>query len=305
LYDRWYKRSELVRSTLMATVVLLAGYALLPEQYRFSRAIILFGALLAFLLISLLRGILIQSKVLSSRKEKEENANTIIVASATEYDTTIQLMQAAGLKERVLGRVAINDDDNNGLGNWKTLKQFSSTIPFREVIFCEGSLSFKDIIGSLQVLPKDCRIKFHANGSGGIVGSDSKNSLGEALSKENGYRLAYPYNRRLKRLLDVSVALAAIITFPVHFFFVKKPFHFFAHCFSVLFARKTWVSYILPDKSLPALRPGIITSNGLPASIKQQLPAVSLHMMDQWYARDYEPANDLHMIKNIYRRLGE
>lgn len=55
LYDRWYKRSELVRSTLIATLVLLAAYALLPEHYRFSRAIILFGALLAFALISLLR----------------------------------------------------------------------------------------------------------------------------------------------------------------------------------------------------------------------------------------------------------
>ena len=37
LYDRWYKRSELVRSTLIATIVLLAVYSLLPEQYRFSQ----------------------------------------------------------------------------------------------------------------------------------------------------------------------------------------------------------------------------------------------------------------------------
>ena len=50
LYDRWYKRSELIRSTLMATIVLLAVYSLLPEQYRFSRAIILFGAILSFIL---------------------------------------------------------------------------------------------------------------------------------------------------------------------------------------------------------------------------------------------------------------
>src|SRR5574338_177925 len=40
LYDRYYKRPRLIRSALIETVVLLAGYALLPEQYRFSRAII-------------------------------------------------------------------------------------------------------------------------------------------------------------------------------------------------------------------------------------------------------------------------
>src|SRR6185503_16620854 len=104
LYDRWYKRSELIRSTLMATIVLLAGYSLLPEQYRFSRAIILFGAIIAFVLISLLRWILIQTKVLASSKEKEEHANTLIVASQQEYEKTGQLMKEAGLHERILGR---------------------------------------------------------------------------------------------------------------------------------------------------------------------------------------------------------
>jgi GT2 family glycosyltransferase len=47
LYDKWFKRSYLFSSTLTATVVLLAAYALLPEDYRFSRGIVLFGAFLA------------------------------------------------------------------------------------------------------------------------------------------------------------------------------------------------------------------------------------------------------------------
>ncbi|HRO68731.1 MAG TPA: glycosyltransferase, partial [Chitinophagaceae bacterium] len=69
LYDRWYKRSELISSTLIATLVLLAGYSLLPEQYRFSRAIILFGAALSFVLIGVLRRFLIATKVLTSSKQ--------------------------------------------------------------------------------------------------------------------------------------------------------------------------------------------------------------------------------------------
>src|SRR3990170_5080395 len=82
LYDRWYKRSELVRSTLIATIVLLAVYSLLPEQYRFSRAVILFGAILSFMLIGFLRRLLIATKVLTSGKQQEEHANTLIVGSA-------------------------------------------------------------------------------------------------------------------------------------------------------------------------------------------------------------------------------
>ena len=50
------------------------------------------------------------------------------------------------------------------------------------------------------------------------------------------------------------------------------------------------------EKNLPSLRKGVIACNGIPVSVKQQLPAESLQMMDYWYARDYEPADDLKLI---------
>ncbi len=305
LYDRWYRRSELVRSTLIATVVLLAAYALLPEKYRFSRAIILFGGLLAFALISLLRWALIKSGVLSSQKEKEKHTGTVIVGTSAEYERTKQLMKEARSQERVLGRVAVEESDLSAIGNNKGLRKIYNAIPFREIIFCEGTLSFHDIIESVQQLPDHTSIKFHAGNSGSIVGSDSKDSSGEAVSKENGFNLSNPYNRRIKRLQDVTISLLALITFPVHLFAVKKPFHFFANCFAVLFAKKTWVGYVDAGvKNLPQLRKAIIGSNGLPVSAKQQLPAESLQMMDYWYARDYEPAADLKLLRRTYRRLG-
>jgi O-antigen biosynthesis protein len=304
LYDKWYKRSELVSSTLVATIVLLAAYALLPEHYRFSRGIILFGALLAFLLISILRWILIRVGVLIKNDHNEESPATLIASSAEEYEKTVQLMEEAGLKEKVLGRIAVAENDIQGIGNWKKLQMLSGAVPFREIIFCEGTLSFRDIIASLGALPKRTTIKFHASGSLSIIGSNSKDSSGEFVTKENGFKLSDPHRRRLKRLADVTVALLAIITFPFHLVLVKKPFSFFANCFAVLFARKTWIGYAVDGKNLPKLRKAVLACNGIPASIKQQLPAESLQMMDYWYARDYSPATDLKLIKKTYRNLG-
>ncbi len=304
LYDRWYKRVELVRSTLIATIVLLAGYALLPEQYRFSRAIILFGAMLAFILISILRVTLIQSKVLNSGKEKKENANTLIAASTAEYEKIMQLMRDAGLQERILGRVATEENDSTGIGYWQNMKMLSLSVPFREIIFCEGKLSFKDIITAIQQLPRHTRIKFHAANSNSIVGSDSKDSSGEAVSKENGFKLSDPHYLRLKRLIDISVSLFAIITFPFQLFIIKKPGTFFLNCIAVLLAQKTWVGYTIGSGNLPELRKAVITCNGVPVFIKQSIPLESLQMMDEWYARDYEPANDLRIIWKTYKRLG-
>jgi GT2 family glycosyltransferase len=304
LYDRWYKRSELISSTLIATVVVLAAYALLPEQYRFSRAIILFGAFLAFILISLLRWLLIRAGVLSSRAEKDEHASTLIIGSADEYREVLQLMNEAGLQEKVLGRIALQENDPEAIGYWSKREMLFQSVPFREAIFSEGTLSFKEIIECLQQIKKNTRIKIHASGSHSIVGSDSKDSAGESLSKENGYQLSNPYNKRLKRLVDVSVSCIALISFPVHLIGVRKPMRFFADCFAVLFAQKTWVGYATTEKNLPFIRKGVMTCNGLPFTDKQTLPQQSLQMLDYWYARDYEPSNDIKLILKMYRRLG-
>lgn len=304
LYDRWYRRSELVRSTLIATVFLLAGYALLPEQYRFSRAIILLGALLAFVLISVLRWMLIRSGMLSDKIAEQEPASTLVVATEAEYQALLQLMQDMNMEERVLGRIGLEDSDKGAVGSLRQLQVVAHNTAFRELIFCEGTLSFREIIASLDQLKNKTRIRFHAAGSQSIVGSDSKDGSGEALSRENTVRLGRAYNLRLKRLTDLGVAILGITGFPILVFLVRKPGRFFINCWAVLFARMTWVGYATNEKKLPPLRKAVLACNGIPATIPQQLPAESLQMIDYWYARDYEPGNDLRLVAKMYRRLG-
>lgn len=304
LYDKWYKRSELVQSTLIATVVILAGYSLLPEDYRFSRGILLFGAMLAFLLISLLRWFLTKSGVLISGEDADNLSNTVIVGSPSEYEEVTRLMTEAGLKEKVIGRIAVSEDDKTAIGFWTKTDLLGQVIPFREIIFCEGTLSFGDIIGEVSRSKSKIKKKIHAAGSRSIVGSHSKDTSGEAVSKENGLKLADPYYLRLKRLLDVFVATIGLLFFPVHIFLVKKPFPFFANCFAVIAGQKTWIGYIIKETQLPRLREAVLGSNGIPANTVQQLPAESLQMLDYWYARDYELMNDITIIWKMYRRLG-
>jgi hypothetical protein len=284
---------------------LLAAYAMLPEQYRFSRAIILFGALLAFVLTGLIRLLLIKLNVLNSDKKKEEQLTTVIVGAPSEYNEVVQLLKEAGVRQRILGRVAINENEDDAVGYYKNAVKLSTMLPFREIIFCRGELTFSAIIESMQQLPLSVTTRIHTVGSTSIVGSNSKDSSGEAVSKENGFKLSDPYNRRIKRLIDVSVAIAAIITFPVHLFLVKKPISFLGNCFKVLFVQKTWIGYAVNEKNLPLLYTPVITCNGLPASVKQNLPNESLQMMDYWYARDYDPSADLKMILIMYRHLGD
>lgn len=304
LYDRQYKKSKTVQSTLIATLVLLAGYALLPEQYRFSRAIILFGALLAFIFISIFHWLMIRAGVLQGETNSNINPGTLIVASQNEYEQTIKLMQQAGLKEIILGRVSVEENDNSDIGFYKNVNQILSSIPVREIIYCEGVLSFSHIISSIQQLTVKPKIKFHATGSKSIIGSDSKDTSGKIFSAENGFGLSDPYNRRLKRLIDISFSFVSIIIFPIHFIGVRKPVSFLGNCFSVLFTNKTWIGYAVSEKKLPALREGIFASNGMIVSSALKLSRKSLLEMDNWYAMEYEPVNDLKFLLKNYRRLG-
>ena len=305
LYNKWYKRSELIRSTLVATLVLLAAYSLLPESLRFSRAIVLFGAMMAFILISIFRWVLIKSNFLYKSSSAQENPYTLIAGSEDEYRSSMQLMQQANLDERILGRLGTEENEQGTIGYWKNLNRLQQSVNFKEIIFCEGQLSFKDIIRVAQTLPKNIRVKFHAAKSRSIVGSDSKNTSGEALSKENGYAIATPYNKRIKRLIDFTVSFVFLITFPIHLVFVKKPLNFFGNCFKVFFAKRTWIGYTINGKPLPPLRKGVIGCNGTAISSLQSLPAESLRMIDDWYATEYEPAQDLKLLWNNYRRLGD
>ncbi len=141
LYDRWYKRTELFRSTIVATIVLLAAYSMLPEQYRFSRAIILFGAMLAFVLISLLRWILIRLNVLNSNSDKNDATQTVIAGSPDEYSITLQLLKDAGLQQRVLGRIGINEQELQAVGNYKKLNSTCYRTSFQRNNFLSGSVN--------------------------------------------------------------------------------------------------------------------------------------------------------------------
>jgi len=124
------------------------------------------------------------------------------------------------------------------------------------------------------------------------------------LSSEPQYSLASAHYRRLKRLMDVVSALFFMVTFPLHLFFVKAPFLFIGHCFQVLFARRTWIGYCAHRGKLPRIRKGILAPNGFTLREVQNLSGYTASIVDERYAEDYHPSQDLRTIYQNYRRLG-
>jgi O-antigen biosynthesis protein len=303
LYDKGYQRLQLSRSTIAATLILLSGYALLPETLRFSRGILVFGILLAFLLMSLLRWLFIKWKLVDAVNEDDEHRQTVITAGMQDYITVTALMQEAGMQERVLGRVSTgSSSEENTLGNIEQLPQLLKKYPVKEVIFCEDGLSFKRIIETIQLLPAGTRNKFHASGSKSIVGSDSRDMSGDYVSTSKKFVIGSPASRRSKNIVDIIAAIFLLLSFPVHIFTQKKPLQFLKNIFSVLVRKKTWVGYAIAGSNFPPLKKSVITSTSLPAQLNE-LPAESLLASDEWYAMGYTASTDLKKIWRGYRYL--
>ena len=307
LYDKQQRRGRLIRSTLIAMITVLAISSLLPETWRFSRAILLLGSLLSFILMSIDRWVL--RKLSWMETEEEEKMGTIIAGNPDEYQRAVTMMEMAHKEERILGRVGFDISDEHCLTTIDNLPLFFRDIPVREIIFCQGILSFEAIIGYTKLLPAGVRMRITSPGAGSIVGSDSSKSTGDIISSEDHYDISNPINRRFKRLIDVISAIFLIIGFPIHLFFVKKPFRMLANAVDVLANKKSWIGYSRTLKTgsgqmrLPGLKPGIIGVNGLPfeASVETE---DGLFILDQLYARDYSPFQDLYLITKGYKWLG-
>jgi hypothetical protein len=303
LYNKYYRRSDLIRSTVWATLAVLSAYALLPEQYRFSRGILTFGALLAFAIISVVRWLMLQSGLLQEHTGKVEKPYLLIAGTTTEFNALQALLKQHQLSEKVIGRVGLDPFDKKALIPISAIQEVAFTLKATELILCAGTLSYKNIIGYIQKIRSSIRIRFHAFGSDSIVGSDSSGSSGEVLSVETQFKLGQSSERRTKRLIDTVFSLMFLLTFPLHVLLVQQPVGFLRNCLAVLLRKKTWIGFAASGKGLPRLRKGILAPNGYPVK-SEDFSKESLQLVDHYYARDYEPVQDLRLIIKNYRRLG-
>jgi GT2 family glycosyltransferase len=300
LYDRFYRSTKLLRSTVIATVSLLTIYALLPERFRFSRGIVFFGAIAAFMLITIVRMLLIRTGVLQQPPDKISKPYILIAGTNAEFEQVKNLLEQKNLGVKIAGRISVSGNGDHYISKLEQLNETISFLDAKEIIFCAGHLSYKEIIekiGSLKI-----KIRFFSGNT--IVGSDDSASQGKAISFEDEFKLAKSSHLRIKRLIDVVFSTTCLFLFPLHFLFVKNPFQFLKNCVKVIVGKRTWVGYILYFDGLPKIKESVLSANGKSRLSQQTLPEENLHMLDYWYARDYEPLHDLQIILKNYRYLG-
>ncbi|MDQ3111066.1 MAG: glycosyltransferase [Bacteroidota bacterium] len=308
-YDKPIRVLKIIRGIFVGTGIILIGYALLPEEWRFSRALILFGAAWAMATLLLTRLFFSLARIKSMRIDSGNAQRIAIVGSPDECKRVKGLLNQTAANTGFVGFVSATDDEINDsgfLGRFGQLHDIVTIYSIDEVIFCAKDLPAQQIIDRMAQLGDSRKVsyKIAPPESMSIIGSNSIDTAGDLYVIDIN-SVSKPVNRRNKRVVDVCISLVLFPLFPMLMWVMKKPFGFIANIFAVLLGIKSWVGYA-PAKDgniqLPKLREGILN----PADVlpEEQRTAVIRERLNLLYAKDYRVENDLNVLRRAFRNLG-
>ncbi|MEO8150442.1 MAG: glycosyltransferase family 2 protein [Bacteroidia bacterium] len=305
-YDKPLKLSKIVRGLITGTVFILVVYALLPENLRFSRALILLGTAWAALATISFRIILNAIGVKIYSFETNEKKRVVIVGDEQEGNRVLGLMQMSEVNFNFIGFVNSNGESkssNYSLGNLIQLDEVIEIYKIDEVIFCAKNIAANTIINNmLHHAGTNVEYKIAPEESVFIIGSNSINDTGSLYFVDLN-TINSSTNRRNKRLLDVLVSLGLLITLPVNIFLVRKPLQYIKNLFNVLISKMTWVSFANSDASFQnKFKCGVLSPLDALKDFKPD--KATTERLNMLYAKEYNVYEDLKIILKNLSKLG-
>lgn len=296
---------RLNRGIAVGCGLLLLVYALLGEQLRFSRAVLLIGCGYVFLALNLLRWIIGRMHLKDYVIGEMSVRRTLIAGGEAEARRVSRLLPLMSEKQELVGCVhpdgkQPSDTSDIFIGKLSNIQEIIEIYKINELIFCGKDLSTSEIMAlmsQLQDFPLEYRIA--PPESLYIIGSNSINVEGDVYSL-SANSIGKKENHRRKRLFDISSALLLLVFSPVAVCFVRRKSGFYRNIFAVLKGRKTWVGYHenpAASAALPPLKEGVFTTA---SSLRQTLTPEMIFRVNSLYAKDYRIRTDLRILLKAF-----
>ena len=299
-YLRPVKIKNVFKGIGLGTILILVFYALLSETMRFSRAILLIGTLLTFVLIPFFRFVLHFTKIKLFTLNKYRKKRIAIVGELDECNRVKQLLNIAKLQFDIIGFVSVNGNNNElFIGKTNELSEIVQIHKIDEIVFCSKDISSANVIKNMIALSAiNINYKIAGPESIAIIGSNSIDTAGD-LYEIHLNSIAADINRRNKRLIDVILSIFLFAFFPIFVIIIKKPLQLIKNIALVMFGYRTWVGYSNSNNNLlPKLKQGIISPQ---ISIIENNNSMQIDLM---YAKDYKVSIDIICFFNKFKQLG-
>ncbi len=304
LLGKYHKRFMVwrqIKYAIVAMVLLLATYSLLPSTARFSRAVVVIGATLGFLIIMLVD--LIRARY--NQRSAAKTQSTAIVGSREKADRLLALLDG---RERVkfVGFIKPEKENISHAQVLGTLDAVESIVRFHgieEIIFNLDEIDSSTVMRVMTTLDQSCQYKIYTAKSDSVVGSYSKDFRGQIDAFNIQYAITTEYNKFIKRVLDISLSVSCILFFPLLWLLNKFQMGYWKNIAQTLQGKKTWVGYIYVEGEkdvLPAIKDGILPHVNLDKMALDRNQKMSINFI---YAREYSAFIDLRAFCNQLTKL--
>lgn len=308
-YDRPFRLIKIFEGLLAGTIVILVIYSLLNEEFRFSRALILLGALWGYLSMISIRILLSFLKFPGMQIERNKNKRFVIVGNQDEAQRVAGLISKIQPRTAFIGLVSVEKQEkpiHGFIGNYLNIKDIIDIYSIDEIIFCAKDISAQRIIDLMTEL-QDLIIDFR------IVPAESMFVIGSNFISTSGDPYTFDLNsvgkisnRRNKRFFDIVSALLILAFSPILSFVTSLRFNLLPAALNVLSGKKTWVGYSnMNEKNLlklPKLRKGIFSPEK--AFNIEITDHETLDRLNSLYARDYRVVNDMNIVwKSLMKNI--
>jgi GT2 family glycosyltransferase len=303
-YDQPIKLRHVFSGVATGTILILLLYALLPQEYHFSRAVILFASGWALLSALFIRIALSFTGIKRFTLFMNQRKKILIAGSLSECKRVLALLEKLNIQPDFTAFVSGEKNVSpHFIGEISQLEEITRIHKVNEVIFCASDIPASEIINSMLTLSKSgCDFKIAPANSESIIGSNSINTTGD-LYAFHANPVTTAKNRRNKRAFDILVSVCLLILFPV---WIRRNNTglILKDIFLVLSNQKTWIGYGRPySKTAELMKPGVFFPHqAFPRSAHD---GDLFEKIDMAYARNYKVLNDFKIFIRAFFRVGK
>ncbi len=295
-YDVNAKQRRYIWISLGTILSMLSVYALLPEQYRFSRGVLVLS--IAAMLILFFHTKKVWNYLLYQiwRYEKDGYKRIVLVGKQKSITQLSSVIENGYPDAAILGSIYPSKesiDEDVYLSSIENLDSVARNMEANEIIFCSSDLSHQRIFEEMTKLGSRYSFTIAGLHNDGLLGASGKNEKGEWITEQVQYNITDPSNMRLKRCFDLIIGIAFIVCLPF-VLILKKGRGLLNEAPTVIIGKKTWIGYENDENLLPSIRQKVLPV--LPLS-RFNLNLVSeQQILDQHYARKYSVIMDLEIL---------
>jgi len=209
-YFKGAQPKNIVRSMLITTLIIGFGYGLLPEELRFSRALLVLGALVGTASLIVYRALIaaVTGQRLFSNEQRQPRV--MFYGSKDNLSALEKILNESGVRPSFLWFQEPLENQS-----FEQLEALVKLHRINELVVDCSSSSYDELIAITEALGTQTSVKSLLPKRAFIIGSNS--SLSQGLTYKKALQITDANYLRQRRVYEIGLTLLLVLTLPISF----------------------------------------------------------------------------------------